>query len=248
MAHYYNKDGKPMFDIIGKNGNKRKLTIKDVREHDLYPSVTTVLGILAAPELETWKQDQIIRACGVVGCTNKEAILDEAFKKASIARDYGDLLHKYINQLVTGNNNLEYPDILPATKKAIAKEFERIKLILGSEQTVVDHDLGVAGTYDLFCVLQDDRRCLVDFKNQTTLTDSGTSKKITVYNKSKMQAAEYAKIVNADCVVIFTISRDEAGRCEWYELTPEEYADSKEMFRYVSGMYRLDKKLRTIKE
>jgi hypothetical protein len=248
MSHWYDKHGNPVWEVTGKNGKKRKPDVRDARTHDLYPSVTTVLSILAAKELEDWKQDQIIRACSIVGCTDKEKIIDEAFKKASTARDFGDILHKYLSNLVTGKYDLEYPDIPQATKDAIKKEFDRIDKILGSEVSVVDSDLGVGGTYDLFCVLKDGRTCLIDFKNQTTLNDKGEPRKITVYNKSKMQAAEYAKIVNADCVVIFTISRDEAGRTEWYELTPEEYRDSKDMFKYTAGMYRLDKKLRGIKE
>jgi hypothetical protein len=248
MSHWYDKHGNPVWEVTGKNGKKRKPDVRDARTHDLYPSVTTVLGILAAPELENWKIEQVIRACSIVGCTDKELILDEAFKKASTARDFGDILHKYLSNLVTGKYDLEYPDIPQTTKDAIKKEFDRIDKILGSEASVVDNDLGVGGTYDLFCVLKDGRTCLIDFKNQTTLNDKGEPRKITVYNKSKMQAAEYAKIVNADCVVIFTISRDEPGRTEWYELTPEEYRDSKDMFKHTAGMYRLDKKLRGIKE
>jgi hypothetical protein len=258
MSHWYDKHGNPVWEVTGKNGKKRKPDVRDARTHDLYPSVTTVLGILAAPELENWKIEQVIRACREYPYNDgsieyfegnyEKGIVNEAFKKASTARDFGDILHKYLSNLVTGKYDLEYPDIPQATKDAIKKEFDRIDKILGSEVSVVDSDLGAGGTYDLFCVLKDGRTCVVDFKNQTTLNDKGESRKITVYNKSKMQAAEYAKIVNADCVVIFTISRDEPGRTEWYELTPEEYRDSKDMFKHTAGMYRLDKKLRGIKE
>lgn len=263
MSHFYNKQGESVFEITGKNGKKRKPTIRDCRELDLLPSVTTVMSILAAKELEDWKINQVLKAAannffyvkgdGTLQLAQfesfKERVLKEAFEKSETAKDFGDLLHKYLENRLTGRYpDLEYPDIPQATKDAIGVEFKRIKRVIYIEHAVVDHDLGVAGRLDLFCELTDGRTCLADFKNQTTLKEDGTPRKIVVYNKSKMQASEYGKIVNADCVAVMTVSRDQAGRVEWYELTPEEYEDSKKMFRHVVGMYRLDNKLRGIKE
>lgn len=257
MSHFYDKHGKPVFEVQCKNGKMRKTNIADARKLDLFPSVTTVLGILAAPELEQWKQNRIIKACKSLPyhlytdtkTSYQDAIVEEAFKKSETAKDFGDLLHKWIADTMLGTNlHLTYTDIPEATKTAVKSELSCVKRIIGVETTVIDTDLGVAGSYDMFCELQDGRTCLYDYKNQTTLKEDGTPRPIVVYAKSKIQASEYAKIVRADCVRILTVSRDEAGRIETYELSPEEYTDSVNMFYHVASMYRLMNKLKEIKE
>ncbi len=46
--------------MIGKTtGRPRPVTIRDARENDWVPGVSTVLKALAAPGLEAWKQEQM---------------------------------------------------------------------------------------------------------------------------------------------------------------------------------------------
>jgi hypothetical protein len=62
QGHWYALDGTPQYTIIGKNGKERNTTLRDAREHNLAPSVTTVIRCAAAPQLERWKRDQVLMA------------------------------------------------------------------------------------------------------------------------------------------------------------------------------------------
>jgi len=51
-GHWYRRsDGSPQYTIVGKNGKERDTTLRDAREHNLVPSVTTIMRIAAAPGL-----------------------------------------------------------------------------------------------------------------------------------------------------------------------------------------------------
>jgi (2R)-ethylmalonyl-CoA mutase len=51
-SHWYSQDGSPAYRIIGKNGKERNTNVRDARELNLVPSVTTVLGLVAKPGLD----------------------------------------------------------------------------------------------------------------------------------------------------------------------------------------------------
>ncbi len=61
-GHWYAADGSPTYKIIGKNGKERNTTVRDARELGLKPSVTTILGIIGKPGLNTWLQQQVLLA------------------------------------------------------------------------------------------------------------------------------------------------------------------------------------------
>ena len=71
-GHWYTQEGEPMYTIIGANGKERNTTLRDAKSLGLVPSVTTIMGIIAKPSLETWKQKQLlnhlmIKSCKVAG-------------------------------------------------------------------------------------------------------------------------------------------------------------------------------------
>ena len=73
MAHWYTADRQPMHEVEGKNGNMRSTTIRDARELNLFPSVTTIIGILDKPGLNQWIQTEIAKAAADKATTNKAA-------------------------------------------------------------------------------------------------------------------------------------------------------------------------------
>src|SRR5215471_7529088 len=60
--HWYRHDGSPMFEIQALNGEMRKTTLRDARQLNLVPSVTTILSIIEKPGLIKWQVDQGIMA------------------------------------------------------------------------------------------------------------------------------------------------------------------------------------------
>jgi len=61
-GHWYTQEGEPMYTIIGANGKERNTTLRDAKSLGLVPSVTTIMGIIAKPSLETWKQKQLLNS------------------------------------------------------------------------------------------------------------------------------------------------------------------------------------------
>jgi hypothetical protein len=61
-AHWYERDGTPAYTRLTKDGRERNTTLRDARKENLFPSVTTILGILRAPFLERWKLENLLVA------------------------------------------------------------------------------------------------------------------------------------------------------------------------------------------
>lgn len=59
-SHWYAPDGTPAYTIIGANGNERATTLRDARKLGLLPSVTGIIRMAAAPQLEKWKRNQVL--------------------------------------------------------------------------------------------------------------------------------------------------------------------------------------------
>ena len=62
-SHWYLPDGTPYHEVVRADGNgTRAVTLRDARKVNALPSVTNILGILAKPALDAWKQEQAILA------------------------------------------------------------------------------------------------------------------------------------------------------------------------------------------
>lgn len=62
-SHWYYPDARPCHQVQAKSGKGlRDTTLRDARELGLFPSVTSILKVIAKPELENWKITQAILA------------------------------------------------------------------------------------------------------------------------------------------------------------------------------------------
>lgn len=60
--HWYTREGSPCYEQVTQKGGLRATDLRDARKQGLVPSVTTVLGVVAKPQLEVWKVNQGIMA------------------------------------------------------------------------------------------------------------------------------------------------------------------------------------------
>ena len=95
-GHWYAADGSPAYRITGKNGKERNTTVADARKLNLLPSVTTILGIVAKPGLNTWLQTQVLLAAltlpRIVGESEEmHGVLERFYSGES--DDYPDYVH-----------------------------------------------------------------------------------------------------------------------------------------------------------
>ena len=224
-SHWYDAEANSCHEIIGKNGKPRKTTIKDARENKWFPSVTTVLGILSKPQLETWKLKQVIDAALIVPRKDKEEIaayydrvIDAAFEQVDDAADLGTNIHKAIEEyldeeVVTGPMQ---PYVYGVQKWAKENGVEFLK----HELRLVNKSHGYAGTTD--AIIQCPKGTgILDFKSRKSIP----GKPMEAYEDQVIQIAAY-DIANFSTIpgpqrigVNVFISTTEPGRVEatWYD-------------------------------
>ncbi len=84
--HWYDRDGKAVFEVPKAKGDgMRATTIADARKLNLYPSVTTVLSVIAKPSLDESELSDIINTgtATILELTIARALLNGA-KRGSL--------------------------------------------------------------------------------------------------------------------------------------------------------------------
>ncbi len=241
MAHWYKLDGTLV------NG----ATVRDARKHNLYPSVTTVLGILAKPGLDIWKTDQaILSALTFPNPDNAKEyellklIKDDSKEQSKVAMEKGTLIHN----LTERNIKKEYidwneysPDI---NKTLMSVECEFTKIIdkpIYIEESFVDLQYGFAGTPDLLAYLLNNDVGLFDHKTQSTKK----GEKIKKYPEWLYQLAACNILTCRQANRFFNtvISTTEPGRVELVEWKQEEIDHAEEVFLTMLKLFKLIKKI-----
>lgn len=185
-CHFYAKDGTPAYTQPKKGGGIRPTTIRDARKLGLLPSVTTILGCMAKPGLDYWKQRNAIHAALTtprLDGENEDAFCErilasDVHSVSDAAKERGTQIHAAI-EIALGGKVIERelePFVTPvlASLKSFGKVVQCEKSIVGN---------GYAGKLD---ALFDDGEWLtvVDFKTCSKLPDSQ-------YDEHLLQLAAY---------------------------------------------------------
>ena len=170
-GHWYTEDGESAHVIIGKNGNERNTTITDARKLGLLPSVTSVIGIKSKPELETWKAEQIIRACikspikeGQEEGEYAKEIMQEAKKVTTEAAAHGTLMHEQMEHILLGREHSKDEKLQPYIKTFKEWAQDNVEKVYWCEKALVG--AGYAGRCDAYLRLSGAGDCIIDLKNR----------------------------------------------------------------------------------
>jgi hypothetical protein len=219
--HWYDLTGKSCHRTIGKNGKERASTIRDAKENNWLPSVTSVLGILAKPQLEDWKFRQITAAAWNLNAFAADAnnvnlwhekVMDAAFQKVDDAADLGTSIHQAIEDHFQGrpigNDMLPYITCVDQWVKTEGVRFCEHEIRLVSQKH------GYAGTTDAV-VESKHGLAIIDFKSRKSKPEYP----MTPWDGQAMQIAAYAKAKGAKVGANVFISTTEPGRIEatWYD-------------------------------
>lgn len=196
-SHWYSTDGEPRYEMIGKTtGKPRAVTIRDAREGNLVPSVTTILKVLHKEGLVNWMIEQAVLACLTTPKKDGEAL--DAFiervlhvervqdQESTIAKDKGTEIHNAMEDYFTGAGDQIPEDLKPWIMPAIQK-LEVYGSLVASEKILVGD--GYAGKTDLILEAPD---CfwLWDYKTSKNLPDPA---KGGAWMEHRLQLAGYAK-------------------------------------------------------
>lgn len=247
MSHWYRQDGKTEYTIIGANGNERATTLRDARKHNYVPSVTTILQVCAKPQLEIWKQNQILEACinyapprqvhGNIEYPEwandvkkwKAIILEQSQKVGKESARLGSEIHDSLENYFTGKqaNNQEF----------VAPVIERLLQEIGVQHWVPEkafgHSLGFGGKVDVHA-----SGYIIDFK---TKTESANFDKDLGYDEHLMQLAAYRlglDLPKARCYNLF-ISTAKPGLLQLKEWTEPELEKGLAMFKALLKYWQL---------
>ena len=233
--HWYDKEGKPAYTIMGKNGKERNTTVRDAREHGYLPSVTTIISQLDKPALTRWKMEQMLLASLTLPRLDGEAeadwidrVVEDSRSTGKDAMNRGTQMHDQLELFFSGVYMIEYPQFVLRTEKVITEFFGQQEW--KSEESFAHN--GFAGKCDLHS-----QNIVVDFKTKTDSLD-----KAVVYDEMKMQLAAYRegfKMPLARCAIVF-VSDTETKICEVSEedlqLAYKKFTLLKELFYLTKGL------------
>jgi len=199
-SHWYFPDGTPLHQVPRADGKgERSTTLRDARKLNLFPSVTNVLGILAKPALDAWKQEQAILAALTLPRVEGESLDDFAKRvitdmhgEVSRAADLGSAVHAAIEGYAQCG-------LLPEDKE-VARLFEPARQWFDNEVACVHAveiaathlEWGYAGRVDLVATLRSTGRpTVIDFKTQKTRRDKDGSFKPILHDTWPLQLEAY---------------------------------------------------------
>lgn len=125
-GHFYTLAGEPMYEIVGKNGKLRQTNVRDARELNLVPSVTTIIRCAAAPRLEQWKREQVLLAAltlprrpGELEADWLRRVEQDWQAQGRAAADRGTAIHAAIEKHYRGEPDPDWWEWVKVAKDAI---------------------------------------------------------------------------------------------------------------------------------
>lgn len=101
--HWYDRGGRPAYEVAKKDGGMRATTLADARKLGLQPSVTTVLAVIDKPQLTEWRVRQGILAALTLPRIDGESedaylrrISEDSKQQVRDAADEGTRIHNAI--------------------------------------------------------------------------------------------------------------------------------------------------------
>ena len=238
-GHFYDREGNPAYTYRNKKGAEKKTTLREARKFSYVPSVTTVMNILAKPQLEKWKQNQILMAAMTLPAIKGETldqyavrVMKDAQEHAREARNKGTYIHGQLERYFQFKQiDEEAKPICKAVKAEVEKIFKRLPI---SEHSFA-HPLGYGGKTDL-C----DQDAVVDFKTK----DFGETDLQKGWPDHCYQLAAYRHGLgynNARCYNIF-VSVSNPGLVHIYKWKEEELQDGLKVFLAALELWKAIKK------
>ena len=235
-GHWYTADGQPSYTRIAKNGNVRATTLRDAKKEGLLPSVTTIIGSLAKPGLDRWKQEQVLLASLTLPRLENELeadwlkrVTEDSRATGRDAMDRGTQMHNVLEAYFTQVYMPEYPSYTQRTEEALRNHFG--DQYYDCEQSFA-HPLGYAGK----CDLSSKEGIIADFKTKESLENAA------VYTEHILQLSAYAHGLNmpdARCAIVF-VSETET---QIHEIEKEDLQKHFEMFKCLLSYFKLKNNL-----
>ena len=237
-GHWYTQKGEPMYTIVGANGKERNTTLRDARNEQLVPSVTTILSMIAKPQLENWKINQALNSALTLEKDSLETIEEFAYRCkqdskriGQEAAEKGTKIHAMIERGFLGEGTSKTYEIIKAW---LEDNFPNEEWIAEDSFCA---DLGYGGKIDLYSK----SGIFVDFKTKDNLEGKDPSK--LVYDEHGMQLSAYAQgcgFEDVERVSIF-VDREDTELIACHIWDKESQTKHTEMFNSILTYWKLVK-------
>jgi hypothetical protein len=239
-GHWYQKDGTPAYTTIGKTG-ERATTLRDARKLGLLPSVTTINGMLSKAGLNSYFQQEAIKATinfpRIEGESEEEyfgRILELSKQHSRSAAERGSAIHAIIESYFDQVYMPEKPAYLDGIDKALEKAFGSQ---LWLSERSFGHPLGFGGKCDLMAKPVNGKGdgFVVDFKTKDTDLD-----KVDVYFEHEMQLAAYREglgVPAARCAIVFV--NGTTNQVKLIEIEDQKLQNGWECFQHLLRVYQI---------
>lgn len=218
-----------------KDGTPRNTTLRDARERNLVPSVTTILNIAAKPGLNVWLQEQAILAALTLPRGEEEAesawlkrVVQDSKAQARDAADLGTEIHAAIQGFYEGQKASAFPIHVQTCTKAIESHYGARNWIA---ERAFAHEMGFGGKVDMHT-----DGIVIDIKTK----DFDDPAKVTGYDEHLMQLAAYRVglgMPEARCANVF-VSRTNADLAVVKEWAEEDLARGWLMFTALLSFWQ----------
>lgn len=237
-THWYTRQGSPMYTVPSKkDGTPRNTTLRDARELNLVPSVTTILNVAAKPALTAWLQEQAILAALTLPRQPEEPesawlkrVVQDSKQQGRDAADLGTEIHGAIQSYYEGHRASKFPIHVSTCTKAIEGRY-------GAQEWIAErafaHELGFGGKADLYTP----EGIVIDIKTK----DFDDASKVTAYDEHMMQLAAYRVglgVPTARCANVFT-SRNNPDLVVVKEWAEDDLQRGWEMFLSLLKFWQL---------
>jgi hypothetical protein len=218
-----------------KDGTPRNTTLRDARERNLVPSVTTILNIAAKPGLNVWLQEQAILAALTLPRGTEEAesawlkrVVQDSKAQARDAADLGTEIHAAVQGFYEGRKASAFPIHVQTCTKAIESHYGARNWIA---ERAFAHEMGFGGKVDMHT-----DGIVIDIKTK----DFDDPAKVIGYDEHLMQLAAYRVglgMPEARCANVF-VSRTTADRAVVKEWAEEDLARGWLMFTALLSFWQ----------
>ena len=247
-GHWYDENGKSMHTVPRKSGGEKNTSLKDARELELFPSVTTILGgLFAKPGLEWWKQGQLLQIAFDSPAKKGESF--EAFadrcrvmqeKPTDDAASFGTRIHNAIEKYFEGDPIED--ELLPYVKPAFDWKQENQLRFIEREKTLVNLEEGFAGTVDIVGLGENQEKFVIDWKTRKTKEGVPVKSYDFQIHQIAAYAATYWGAEAVDAEQVFganaIISSVEPGRFEVIKYSPSELKEAWAVFKSACQIWR----------
>jgi hypothetical protein len=237
-GHWYLPDGSPFYTYTNKYGEEKNVTLRQARPKLAVPSYSMISGCAAAPQLDRWKINQVLRAGAALPRDDFEGdqawmdrVLARSRETSETARDLGTIIHGCIEKHLCGES------VPVGYGEYVLGAIEGVDMWCGLEgirpERSFCHPLGFGGKCDVHkkpsIDLNDTHNGYVaDFKTKDFTAD----KLPDVYDNHFMQLAAYREgfdMPQARCAIIY-VSTAVPGLTHLVEVEQDELERGWEMF------------------